>query len=459
MKVTAVFDIGRTNKKFFLFNENFEEVYREYTRFEEITDEDGYPTEDLAALENWAKDLFKGMLSSPDFDVVSLNFSCYGASLVHIDENGKVLTPLYNYMKPLKQEVVDSFYAAYGPVDELSRVTGSLNMGMLNTGMHLFWLKRERPEVFKKIKHSLHLPQYMSYLFTGIPVSEFTSIGCHTLLWDFEKNDYHDWVFREGIDKKLPPIVHSDRTVSVAFGNKNIQVGPGIHDSSSALLPYVRSISEPFLLVSTGTWSISINPFAKGMLTLDDIKRESMFNMRIDGSPVKVARLFLGNEYKLQVKELTEHFGVPADYHKTVRFDQATFFEINKDFRPMFKWKSITGGKQAEATVIPYDKFEHAYHQLMLELVLLQVESIKSAIGDQSITNLYIDGGFSDNDVYINLLSYYLDPMKLRTTDASLGSALGAAIVISSAELGNGFLSHNYGLKDYSSLKSINNEE
>ncbi|SHI58116.1 FGGY-family carbohydrate kinase [Pseudozobellia thermophila] len=459
MKVTAVFDIGRTNKKFFLFDGNFKEVYREYTRFEEITDEDGYPTEDLTALEHWAKSVFDRMIASPDFDIVALNFSCYGASLVHIDANGKVLAPLYNYMKPLKSEVVDSFYEAYGPVDEFSRVTGSLNMGMLNTGMHLFWLKRERPEVFKKIKYSLHLPQYLSYLFTGIPVSEYTSIGCHTILWDYEKNKYHDWVFREGVDKKLPPIVDSNRTVSVAFGDRNIEVGPGIHDSSSALLPYVRSISDPFLLVSTGTWSISINPFAKGMLTLDDIKRESMFNMRIDGSPVKVARLFLGNEYKLQVKELTARFGVPADYHRTVRFDGETFFEINKDFEPMFKWKSIEGRNEPRATTIPYDKFEHAYHQLMLELVMLQVESIKSAIGDQPITDLYIDGGFSDNDVYINLLSYYLRDMKLRTTDASLGSALGAAIVISGTALDTGFLARNYGLKDYSSLKSINNEE
>ncbi|SVB65319.1 uncharacterized protein METZ01_LOCUS218173, partial [marine metagenome] len=40
-KVTAVFDIGRTNKKFFLFDDDLKEVYREYIRFDEIVDEDG----------------------------------------------------------------------------------------------------------------------------------------------------------------------------------------------------------------------------------------------------------------------------------------------------------------------------------------------------------------------------------------------------------------------------------
>ncbi|WP_149277032.1 FGGY-family carbohydrate kinase [Pareuzebyella sediminis] len=454
-KVTAIFDIGRTNKKFFLFNSDFKEVYREYTRFDEISDEDGYPTEDLAALEAWATNVFDRMLQAPEFDIESLNFSCYGASLVHIDDKGKVLTPLYNYMKPIDEVISNEFYQKYGPEDEISRITGSLKMGMLNTGMHLYWLKKVHPEVFGKIKYSLHLPQYLSFKFTGVPVSEYTSIGCHTLLWDFEKNEYHDWVFKENIDKLFPPIVPSYRTIPLNFGKKTVLVGPGIHDSSSALLPYIRSLSDPFLLVSTGTWSISINPFQKGMLTREDILRESLFNMRIDGSPVKVARLFLGNEYKLQVKELTKYFQVDPDYHRTVKFNEETFFEISKDFEPMFKWKSITGKNEPQKTKISYDHFDHAYHQLMLELVLLQVDSIKSALGKQTVKQLYIDGGFSDNDIYVKLLSHYLRNMRLRTTDSSLGSALGAALVISNTSLDSKFLKHQYGLKKHPPLKTL----
>ncbi|WP_425234222.1 FGGY-family carbohydrate kinase [Ulvibacterium sp.] len=448
-KVTAIFDIGRTNKKFFLFDRNFQEVYREYIRFEEILDEDGYPTENLKALENWSRMVFDKIINAAEYDITALNFSCYGASLVHIDEDGKVLTPLYNYMKPLKGEVYDSFYKAYGSENELSRVTGSPKLGMLNTGMHLYWLKYEKKEVFKKIKYSLHLPQYLSYFFTGIPVSEYTSIGCHTLLWDYEKNDYHSWVYQEGIEEKLPPIVSSGKTTTINYKGKSIQIGVGIHDSSSALLPYIRSLSNPFLLLSTGTWSISINPFNKGMLTLKDVENDNLFNMRIDGSPVKVSRLFLGNEYKIKVKVLSDYFGVSDDYHKTVKFDQHVFFEINKDFVPMFKWSSITAENVPEETSIPYDKFEHAYHQLILELVLLQVKSIKAVLEDKIIERLYIDGGFSNNEVYIQLLSQQLGNMKLSTTDSSLGSALGAAIVISNSKLKPNFLKENYALKKH----------
>lgn len=448
-RVTAVFDIGRTNKKFFLFDSDFQEVYREYSRFDEITDEDGYPTENVEALEKWAKEVFDRMMDSPEFDIQALNFSCYGASLVHLGENGKVLTPLYNYMKPLKAEVYKTFYDKYGPENELSRITGSQKVGMLNTGMHLYWLKYARPEVYHRIKYSLHLPQFLSYLFTAVPVSEHTSIGCHTMLWDYEKRDYHEWVHQEGITEKLPPITSSSETTSINYKGRIIQVGPGIHDSSSALLPYIRSIDKPFLLVSTGTWSISINPFNSGMLTTEDINKGCLFNMRIDGSPVKVSTLFLGNEYKLQIKALSTYFKVPEDYHKTVKFNQKTFFEINKDFVPMFKWSSIIAENMPEETRITYDRFEHAYHQLMLELVLLQVKSIRSAMGSEKIGRLFVDGGFSDNEVYIQLLSQYLDNMKLSTTDSSLGSALGAALVISDATLEPKFLKKNYSLKKH----------
>lgn len=449
IKVTAVFDIGRTNKKFFLFDENFQEVHREYIRFDEIEDEDGYPTENLEALEVWAKKVFDSMLDSTEYDIEALNFSCYGASLVHIDENGKAITPLYNYMKPLKDDIYDSFYEAYGDEKELSRITGSPKLGMLNTGMHLYWLKYTQPEVFKKIKYSLHLPQYLSYIFTGIPVSEYTSIGCHTMLWNFEKNDYHSWVYQEVIDKKLPPIASSRKTTSVNYKGKKIKMGVGIHDSSSALLPYIRSITTSFLLVSTGTWNISINPFNEGMLTLNDIEDDSLFNMRIDGSPVKVSRLFLGNEYKLQVKALSDHFNVSHDSHKQVKFDQDTFFEINKDFVHMFKWSTLFSEDMPNETTIPFDKFEHAYHQLMLELILLQEKSIRAAIGSSKIKQLYVDGGFSDNEIYIQLLSQYIGNMKLSTTNSSLGSALGAAIIISDVTLKPTFLDKNYAVKKH----------
>ena len=79
-KVTAVFDIGKTNKKFFLFDKNFKEVHKEYISFEEIEDENGHPTENLPALQEWLKAVFNSILNSNEYEVKAINFSTYGAS-------------------------------------------------------------------------------------------------------------------------------------------------------------------------------------------------------------------------------------------------------------------------------------------------------------------------------------------------------------------------------------------
>ncbi|TDS14339.1 sugar (pentulose or hexulose) kinase [Maribacter caenipelagi] len=448
-KVTAIFDIGKTNKKFFLFDTDYQEVYREYSTFETIADEDGHPTEDLKSLQDWLKSVFDRILKSEKYNITAVNFSTYGASLVHVDENGEVVAPLYNYTKHISPELKASFFQKYGPEEKFCVETGSSLDGMLNSGMQLYWLKHSKPETFKKIKYSLHLPQYISYIFTEIPISEYTSIGCHTAMWDFKKKDYHDWIYAEGLHKILPPLVSTETGITMNYNGKRIKVGVGIHDSSASLLPYSRSIKKKFLLVSTGTWSIALNPFSEKLLTEEDVANDCINYMRINGKPVKSARLFLGEEYSEQVKQLTEHFKVDPELHKSVKFCYDTYFEIIKDFVPMFRWMGIKTKNMPEASKITYDSFEHAYHHLMIELVMLQVESIKIAVGNDVIEKLYIDGGFSDNDVYIKLVSHYLRNMELRTTDSSLGSALGAAIAISDTKLNSKFLKKNYCLKKH----------
>lgn len=447
--VTAIFDIGKTNKKFFLFDSNLQEVYREYTVFKTIDDEDGHPTEDLMTLQKWLKEVFDKILKEGRFNIKSVNFSTYGASLVHLDENGEVLTPLYNYTKPISPDVINRFFEKYGPAASFSAVTGSSNSGMLNSGMQLYWLKTEKPELFKKIKYSLHLPQYISYIFTGIPISEYTSIGCHTALWDYSKKDYHSWVYEEKIDRIFPPIVSTETSINMNYNGKRIKIGVGVHDSSAALLPYVRSSNKKFILVSTGTWSVTLNPFENKVLSKEEIDQDCINYMRINGKAVKSSRLFLGHEYSYQVKKLTEHFKVSEDFHISIKFNKEIHRKLENQFQHHYRWKDLKSSNMPNETILSYNTFEEAYHQLMMELVELQVKSIKMAKGKGDIKKLFVDGGFSDNEIYIKLLSYHLKDMNLRTTDSSLGSALGAAIAITDVKLNSKFLKKNYSLKKH----------
>ena len=244
MDVTAVFDIGKTNKKFFLFDKNYQEVFKAYTRFEEIEDDEGHAADNLQAIEEWLKATFAEILKSKNFRVHTINFSCYGASFVHIDKNGRRVSPLYNYTKPFPDKLLKQFHDKYGDSLKIARETASPPLGMLNSGLQLYWLKYTKPEQFKKIKYALHLPQYLSWLFTGIPLSEYTSIGCHTGLWDFDKGDYHDWVYAEEIDRILPTIVDTDTSLNLDYLGHQMKIGVGIHDSSAALLSTNRIRGE-----------------------------------------------------------------------------------------------------------------------------------------------------------------------------------------------------------------------
>lgn len=449
-KVTAVFDIGKTNKKFFLFDKKYREVFREYTRLAETQDEDGYPTEDLAALKRWIKAIFDEVLDRDEYEIKAVNFSSYGASLVHLDHRGRVLTPLYNYTKSIEKSLADEFYDKYGGELNIAAETASPQSGFLNSGMQLYWLKKRRPEVFSKIKYSLHLPQYLSYLFTGIPVSEYTSIGCHTNLWDYDKKDYHRWVYEEGIDKLLPPIVPTASSLNTTYRGKKLKIGVGIHDSSSALLPYILSIDIPFLLLSTGTWSISLNPFSKEKLTKEDIKDNCLCYLRIDSKPVKASRFFMGNEYRLQVEKLGKYYNQEYGYHRNVRFDKDLYLKLTKNPSIYFKFEGISlRRKKLEKTDLnSFDTFEEAFHQLMIELMELQVHTIKNAIGKSDIKTIYIDGGFTDNDVFMKLMSIHFSEFKVLSTRSPLGSALGASMVISNKKVKSKFLQENYKMQE-----------
>ncbi len=449
IKVTAVFDIGKTNKKFFLFDKNYKEVFREYTRLPEIRDEDNYLSEDLISLQTWMKTTFDAILEKDEYEVKAVNFSSYGASFVHLDDNGKVLTHLYNYTKTIEKSVFQEFYEKYGGKSSIATKTASPQSGFLNSGMQLYWLKKTKPEIFSKIKYSLHLPQYLSYLFTGIPVSEYTSIGCHTNLWDFEAEDYHKWVYQEGIDKILAPVVNTSASINTLYKDLKIKIGVGIHDSSSALLPYILSKRKPFLLLSTGTWSIALNPFNSEKLSREDIQENCLNYLRVDGRRVKASRFFMGNEYRLQVEKLGDYYKKEYGYHREVKFDQDLYLKLIEKPSIYFRFEGISlqRKKLNKTDLEPFKTFEEAYHQLMIELMELQVQTIRKAIGNSDIKKIFIDGGFTDNDVFMKLMAHHFSDFKVLSTQCPLGSALGAAMVISNKKVKASFLKENYRMK------------
>lgn len=429
LRVIAIFDVGKTNKKLFLFDEHYRIVYEKTARFLETRDEDGELCENLDSIRLSVFESLNEVLRNEEYELIAINFSTYGASLVYLDENGQPLTPLYNYLKNYPAELEQQFYAKYGGKTQMALETSSPASGSLNAGLQLYRIKYQQPELFQKIRYALHLPQYVSYLISGKIYSDMTSIGCHTHLWDFKKQQYHDWVIREELDKLLPPIMRSDEVIETTFMGKRYIVGAGLHDSSAALIPYQASFSEPFILLSTGTWCISMNPFNASPLTAEELENDCLAYIGYHGKPVKASRLFAGNEHEQHVKRIAAVFDVDVLVFRNMAYEPEIIARLTSQNRSS---TSAVGKSSAfeSRDLKTFRNATEAYHQLMLDLVDLQFRSTSLIINGTPIKKIFVDGGFSKNAIYMNLLALAFPDIEVYAAAMAQATALGTAIAI-----------------------------
>lgn len=452
--VILIFDVGKTNKKLLLFDEDYKVRFEKSRPFEEILDEDGFPCEDVQQLTSWLKDSLEEVLADKRFQIKAINFSGYGASFVYLDKNGQVKLPLYNYLKPYPETLKHLFYSTYGGESQVAKQTASPVLGSLNSGMQLYRLKYEKPSLFEAIAHALHLPQYLSYVIGGGLHTDITSVGCHTNLWHFQYRQYHPWVVKEGLDQKFPPL-KSCAEPGATIGNQ-IKVGIGLHDSSAALIPYLASFTEPFILLSTGTWCISLNPFNHSLLTDYELNHDCLCYISYQGNPVKASRLFAGYEHEEQTKRLATHFGKEAGHYKTVAANPELIRKmLPQPGRMQQLSEDVMTGKSAfgKRDLPSFPDYETAYHQLIGDLMEQQVRSTSIVLKGTPVKRIFVDGGFSQNPIYMHMLSECFRNIEVYAATVPQSSALGAALALHTYWNRKKFPKEIIGLQLYSSIQ------
>ncbi len=427
-----IFDIGKTNKKVLLFDKDLNVISEQEDKFEEILDDDGFACDDIEKIEAWMESSASGYLKDPAFRIAAVNITTYGATLMYLDDEGKRLTPVYNYLKPMPEGVAEPLYEKYGGVDEFSRKTASPALGMLNSGLQALWLKKKKPEVFGRVRSILHFPQYLSYKLTGQVSCEHTSVGCHTALWDFDNSRYHDWVKEEGLP--LPGPVSVEQVFPASGISSDVPVGIGVHDSSASLVPYFMHTAEEFILVSTGTWCISMNPFNHSPLTTDQLRRDCLAYLSIQQKPVKSSRLFLGHIHDVNVKHLSEFYGASEDAYKNVTPDASLLKKMEESHDPGQRF--FSKGLPEDYVDLDIDPgvfggFAEAYHRLMIDLADLTAASIRLIVAPEDRTkNIYITGGFAKNNLFVNLIADRFADKKVFTSEIANATSLGAALIL-----------------------------
>jgi hypothetical protein len=181
-----------------------------------------------------------------------------------------------------------------------------------------------------------------------------------------------------------------------------------------------------------------MNPFNTEKLTAEQLDKDCLCYMSITGQPVKSSRLFLGYLHETAVKQLTIHFKKPDDFYKKVKADRqlSTFLKTKfKDKKIFFKTGPDSRDLKDYINMYEFSSLEEAYHQLMNELCDLTIEAINLVLPvNDETANLYITGGFSKNELFLNLITEAFSSKLVYTSEIANGSALGAALVIAGSE-------------------------
>jgi L-fuculokinase len=316
----AVFDVGKTNKKLLIYNSDLKIVDSVYIQLEEVP-QGTEIHERLAETSEWFLNSLAEMAQRHVIRAVSI--SVHGATFVCLDEKGQPVLPVLSYTTDPGKAFHDTFAARFGDPHVLQRQTCTPDMpGLGCMAKGLFYIMEQYPAEFNRTKSILSLPQYYAYLLTGKMGMELTYIGSHTHLWDFEQNNWSGVMEKLGVRNKFPAEIRKPWEILGTISPKiSRQIGLphdaivtlGIHDSNAALLPYLITMQDPFMLLSTGSICVVMHPTTNTTLRDDELGKVIFYNLSAFGTPVKTSIFLAGLEFDVYMG-LLKHNNCQNDY-------------------------------------------------------------------------------------------------------------------------------------------------
>ncbi len=413
----AVLDIGKTNAKVVIVDARTGAEIARRSISNRVLRDGLYPHYDLETLWGFCIGSLTEFASVPGFDAISV--TAHGAAAVLLDEQGPAMPAIdYEYIYP---EAVQEAYAALRP--DFVETHSPLQSGGLNIGAQIHYQKTQFPAEFAKVRTILTYAQYWVWRLTGIARNEVTSLGCHTDLWNPQKQNYSSLVDRLQLRPLLPPIASAFDRIGPLLPEVAIQIGVlkpmpvycGIHDSNASLLPHLMTQQSPFSVISTGTWVVL---FAVGG-TLDrlDPNRDTLANVDAYGRAVPSARFMGGREFD----QLT--------HGETAEPDAATLERIIAN-QTMILPSIVQGSgpfpRHQAVWVNGEPKLASERNVAASLYAALMTQTSLKLLGASGPT--IIEGPFSLNRIYLSALQS-LTGREIIAAQGSTGTSLGAALL------------------------------
>ena len=419
----AVFDVGKTNVKLIVFDRDGKVVAERSQPNAPLPPDARWPYLRLDTERAWAFLLasLKDVGATTPIEAVSV--AAHGAAGALVTEDS-VAAPPVDYEFDGFAGVDADYDALRPPFDET--FSPHLARG-LNLGRQIFFLERTCPADFARARAFLAYPQFWAWRLSGVAASEVTSLAAHADLWRPKEGKLSSLIDRAGWGRLFPPLRKAwdalgpiRPEVAAATGlPADVRVICGAHDSNASLVPYLASRSDPFTVVSTGTWVIIMA--VGGAATLDP-NADMIANVDVLGRPVPTARLMGGREFAVLAGEppaAAEIADVAAVVASGVMAMPA-FTDQGGPFAGRKGWiegppPSTPAARAALATL---------YSALMTAHMLRLLE----APGD-----IIVEGGFNRTPAYSALLAALMPGRPVFVAPAS-GAAEGAAMLASWGE-------------------------
>ena len=246
-------DIGTTSVKTAVFNEALEEklsLTADYT-----LDAHG-DTVEFDGEKYW--EIVKGEIekakASQKIDALAVDTQC--ETLILTDENGTPVRPAIVWLDNRAVEEAKIIEQHFGH-RRVYEVTGQPEITATWPACKLLWVKRNEPDIWKRVKKIFLLEDWILFKMTGKCISEKT-LQSSTIYFDIHKGEWWDEMLAFiGVDKEMLPALHSS---AVRVGKyEGIEVVTGAIDQIAGAIG-AGVVSPGTVSVMTGTTMVIFLP-------------------------------------------------------------------------------------------------------------------------------------------------------------------------------------------------------
>lgn len=417
----AVFDIGKTNLKLHLIDQDGRLV-ADRSRPNRAVAASPWLQADLASIEQWLLASLAEFAAT--YPIEAFVTACHGSGGALVDDAGPVLPPI-DYEGEVPAAIARDYAAMLPPFAEHG---ATIQGNASHFAQQLLMMQRLQPERFATARRFLPFPQYWAWRLTGDAVLEPTMLGAQSHLRNPFTRELTGLAAANGWTRLLPEIAKSYTVVGTPRPELGLpatmRVLAGIHDSTANLYCYQAAGYGDVALLSTGTWIVGMSP-STPQAAVDERYGMSVTSS-VDDEPVVGVLAMTGREY-----------GLITGGHAGRATPEALAAVIGKgimvlpgfvDFDGVFPGSAGRGRIEGE----PADQAE------IVAAATLYAALVADVCLDllQSRNRVAVDGGFTADPAFAGLVAALRPGQDVLVNRGGGGTAAGAALLWTHRHLG-----------------------